>query len=138
MIVGAGALWGSATVYTKKYLAGKAGAVHVLFFNVLFSLPILFGMSLLWETPIVAPLTWMGFASVAYQSVLVAFITYLVWTELIIRYPVSLIHAFAFFTPVMGVLISGVIILKEPVGLFLVIGLVLVSLGLVLINRPDR
>ena len=42
MIVGAGALWGSATVYTKKYLAGKAGAVHVLFFNVLFSMPILF------------------------------------------------------------------------------------------------
>jgi drug/metabolite transporter (DMT)-like permease len=138
MIVGAGALWGTATVYTKKYLAGKAGAVHVLFFNVLFSLPILFGMSLLWETPLVAPLTWVGLTSVAYQSLIVAFLTYLVWTELIIRYPVSLIHAFAFVTPVMGVFISGVIILREPVGLNLIIGLVLVSLGLVLVNRPNQ
>ena len=138
MVMGAGAIWGSATVYQKKYLTGKAGAAQILFFNVVFSLPILFGMSAIWETPLVAPLTWMGISSVLYQSLVVVFITYLIWTELINRYPVSLIHAFSFFTPVMGVFISGVIILREPVGLNLIVALVLVSLGLVLVNRPDQ
>ncbi len=74
-----------------------------------------------------------------YQSIFVAFLSYLVWFELIHRYPVSLLHAFTFFTPVFGTFISGVLILGEAVTASLVLALSLVSMGMVLVNRqPAR
>jgi len=73
--------------------------------------------------------------ALAYQCIIVAFLSYLVWFELVHRYAVSLLHAFSFFTPVLGVLISGVIILGEPLHASVVVALVLVSLGMVIVNR---
>jgi len=51
---------------------------------------------------------------------------------------VSLLHAFSFLTPVAGVLISGVLILGEPLSGRLAAALVMVCLGLVLVNRHPR
>ncbi len=79
----------------------------------------------------------MGIALV-YQCIVVAFLSYLVWFELIHRYPVSLLAAFTFFTPVSGALISGVLILGEPLTHGIVLSLALVTLGMFLVNRPAR
>jgi drug/metabolite transporter (DMT)-like permease len=70
-----------------------------------------------------------------YQCIVVAFLSYLVWFELIHRYPVSLLHAFSFFTPVFGVFLSGALILGEIMSPSLVVALALVSTGMVLVNR---
>ncbi|MEE9402066.1 MAG: EamA family transporter, partial [Desulfobacteria bacterium] len=64
-----------------------------------------------------------------------AFLSYLVWFQLIHRYPVSLLHAFSFFTPVFGVFLSGALILGEIMSPNLIVALILVSLGMVLVNR---
>jgi len=88
---------------------------------------------------VVSTLSWTGAFSVFYQCIIVAFLSYLVWFELISRYPVSLLHAFTFFTPVLGVLISGVIIMGEPISSNLVAALIMVCLGMVLVNyRPTE
>ncbi|MFH1090342.1 MAG: DMT family transporter [Pseudomonadota bacterium] len=135
MILAAGAVWGAHTVYIKKYLFERTGTLQVLFYSVFFSAPLLLGLSLIFENPMIIGVTWIGVFSVFWQSIVIAFLCYLGWFELIRRYPVSLIHAFSYFTPVFGVLISGALIMKEDITINLIIALVMVSLGMVLINR---
>ncbi len=135
MILAAGALWGATTVYIKKYLSHHTVPLQTLFYQVFFSAPPLFLMSILLEDPIVLSLSLAAGFSVFYQCIIVAFLSYLVWFQLIHRYPVSLLHAFSFFTPVFGVFLSGALILGEIMSPSLIVGLILVSLGMVLVNR---
>ncbi len=132
----AGALWGATTLYLKRFLGQRALAVQTLFYQLFFSAPPLLVASLILENPSTASLTGFGAFSLFYQSVIVAFVSYLAWFVLILRYPASLVQAFTFFTPVAGVLISGVWLLGEPVSLRLFLALLLTSLGLFLVNRP--
>ena len=135
MALTAGALWGATTVYLKKYLSFRTLPLQTLFYQVFFSAVPLFLMSVVLEDPIVSGFSFLTGFSVFYQSIIVAFISYLVWFELIHRYPVSLLHAFSFFTPVFGVFLSGALILGEPISPTLIVALTLVSLGMVLVNR---
>jgi drug/metabolite transporter (DMT)-like permease len=138
MALAGGVLWGSTTVYIKKYLAHRTVPLQTLFYQVFFSTPQLFLMSILLEDPIVSGFSFYGAFSMFYQCIIVAFLSYLAWFELIHRYPVSLLHAFSFFTPVFGVLLSGFIILHEVISPNAVAALLLVSLGMVLVNhRPQ-
>jgi drug/metabolite transporter (DMT)-like permease len=135
MVLAAGALWGCTTVYLKKYLSHRTVPLQTLFYQVFFSAPPLFLMSILLEDPIVPNISLAAGFSVFYQCIIVAFLSYLVWFELIHRYPVSLLHAFTFFTPVFGVFLSGALILGETISPGLVVALTLVSLGMFLVNR---
>ncbi|MFC1579734.1 DMT family transporter [Thermodesulfobacteriota bacterium] len=135
----AGAVWGATTIYIKKYLSYRTVPLQTLFYQVLFSAPPLLFMSLVLENPASASLTWMSGFSLFFQCIIVAFLSYLVWFELIHRYPVSLLHAFTFFAPVFGVFLSGVLILGEAINARLILALILVSLGTLLLNRrPGR
>ena len=135
MALAAGALWGATTVYLKKYLSHRALPLQTLFYQVFFSAAPLFLMSFVLEDPIISGFSFVTGFSVFYQCIIVAFISYLVWFELIHRYPVSVLHAFSFFTPVFGVLLSGALILGELISPRLIVALTLVSLGMVLVNR---
>ena len=134
----AGALWGATTLYLKRFMAQRALAVQTLFYQLLFSAPPLLVASFILEDLSTASLTSFGAFSLFYQSVIVAFVSYLAWFVLILRHPASLVQAFTFFTPLAGVIISGVLILHEPVSSRLLVAMVLISLGLVLVNRPPR
>jgi drug/metabolite transporter (DMT)-like permease len=141
MAIGAGLLWGSTTVYVKRFLAGRTEPLQTLFYQVFFSAPQLLFMSLVLENLFQQPLwhlSWATIFALFYQCIIVAFLSYLVWFVLIHRYPVSLLHAFSFFTPVFGVFLSGALILGEGMGLNLILALILVSLGMVLVNREPR
>ncbi len=135
MALAGGALWGATTVYLKKYLSHRALPLQTLFYQVFFSAAPLFLMSFVLEDPIISGFSFVTGFSVFYQCIIVAFISYLVWFELIHRYPVSVLHAFSFFTPVFGVLLSGALILGELISPRLIVALTLVSLGMVLVNR---
>jgi len=135
MALAGGALWGSTTVYVKKYLSHRTVPLQTLFYQVLFSAPLLLFMSVALEDTIVSSFSLAAGFSVFYQCIIVAFLSYLVWFKLIHRYPVSLLHGFAFFTPVFGVFLSGALILGEVVSPSLIVALALVSLGTVLVNR---
>jgi len=138
MALAGGAMWGATTVYLKKYLSPRTLPLQILFYQVFFSAPLLFLMSIILEDPLVMSFSMAAAFSVFYQCIIVAFLSYLVWLELVQRYPVSLLHAFSYFTPVFGVLLSGALILGEAISLSLMISLALVSLGMVLINhRPE-
>lgn len=137
MALAAAVFWGSTTVYIKKFLVDRASSLQTLFYQVLFSAPLLFALSVALEDPLVSGLSWVGGLSVFYQCIIVAFLSYLAWFELISRYPVSLLHAFTFFTPVFGVLLSGIIIMGELISPSLIAALIMVCLGMILVNhRP--
>ena len=138
MALAGGALWGSTTVYVKKYLSDRTVPLQTLFYQVLFSAPLLLFMSVVLEDTIVSSFSLAAGFSVFYQCIIVAFLSYLVWFKLIHRYPVSLLHGFSFFTPVFGVFLSGALILGEKVSPSLIVALALISLGTVLVNRRPR
>lgn len=134
----AGAFWGATTVYIKRYLADHTVPLQTLFYQVFFSIPLLFGLSFLTEAPIISGFSALTGISLVYQCIIVASVSFIFWFELIHRYPVSLLHAFTFFVPVFGVFLSGVLMLGETITLRLIIALCLVGLGMMLVNyRPE-
>ena len=139
MALAAGLLWGSTTVYIKRFLAHRTVPLQTLFYQVLFSAPLLFLLSAVFgETPVTGS-SAATIGAVFYQCIIVAFLSYLVWFEMIHRYPVSLLHGFTFLTPVVGVFLSGAILLGEPIRPEVILALILVSAGLVVVNRgPGR
>ena len=136
LVLIAAGLWGTTTVYIKRFLAGMVQPLQILFYQVFFSAPLLLLMSLALEPPVTAVPSPLTIFALVYQGFLVAFLSYLVWFHLVDRHPVSLLHAFSFFTPIAGVVISGLLILGEEPPPSLYAALALVSAGVFLINRP--
>jgi drug/metabolite transporter (DMT)-like permease len=138
MALTAGALWAATTLYLKRYLSYQAVPLQTLFYQVFFSAPLLFLLSAVVEDPMVSGFSFVTAFSVFYQCIIVAFLSYLVWFQLVHQYPVSLLHAFSFFTPVFGVFLSGLLILGEVITPNVVVALIFVSMGMVLVNRRPR
>ena len=134
----AGAMWGATTVYIKKYLVHHTEPIQILFYQLLFSAPFLLIFSIILEDSVIWSVSAILAFSLFYQCIIVAFLSYLVWFVLVSRHPVSLMHAFSFFTPVFGVIFSGILILGETVDPNLVMALILVSLGMVLVNYQPK
>ncbi len=137
LLVG-GALWGATNLYLKRFLAGRAVPLQTLFYQLAFSAPLLFLLSAMMEDRVLLGMSWSVGMALLYQCIIVAFLSYLVWFELIHRYPVSLIAAFTFFTPVFGAFISGALVLGEPLTSAVLTSLTLVTAGMFLVNRPAR
>ena len=134
----AAALWALTTIYIKRRLVGSVSFHNTLFYQTLFSIPILFLISVfLKETPI-DHLNAVIILSVAFQGIVVAFVSYLLWFYLVHEYPISRLSAFTFLTPVFAI-ISCVVFLHEPLTWKLLLSLILVSLGIYVVNtKPPK
>ena len=75
-----------------------------------------------------------GMVSLAFQTVVGAFASYLVWMWMLGRYPATRLSVFVFLTPVFA-LLFGALWLGETVSVNLVVGIALVGAGVVLVNR---
>ncbi len=135
--LGAALLWAVTTIYIKKRLVGRVSHHHTLFYQTVFSIPILFILSILFQEVPIQRIDALILSSVLFQGIIIAFISYLVWFYLVHTYPVSLLSAFTFLTPVFAT-ISGVIFINEPLTLTLVSSLILVSLGIYVVNLKQR
>jgi len=137
--IGGAVFWGATTLYIKKYMAEKVHPINTFLYQLVFSIPILFGMSCLLEPRWVYRIDALILGSLFYQSIIVAFMSFMVWFVLIHTYPVSVLSVFTFFAPVFGVLF-GTLLLHEEFTISLMAGLPLVCLGIVLVNwrRPPE
>jgi drug/metabolite transporter (DMT)-like permease len=136
--VAAAALWAATSIYIKRFMLDKPITHYqTLFAQLFFSIPVLAAgwLVLEWGQPL--RLDGLVIGSLVYQSVVIAFMSYLLWFWLIHRYQVSRLAAFTFLAPLSGVVLSGVL-LKEPLTTFLIVGLLLVAAGLYLVNRPEK
>ncbi|MBK0391402.1 DMT family transporter [Ramlibacter algicola] len=134
MALAAGTLWGLTTLVIRASSLGKASAEKTLFYQVA-------------VTALVAPLlslalgeTWSlaysahAWGSLAAQTLVGAFASYLVWMWMLRHYPATQMSSFTFLTPVFA-LVFGVALLSEPLTLQLVLALAGVAAGIVLVNR---
>jgi drug/metabolite transporter (DMT)-like permease len=135
MIVAAAVFWGATTVLIKAGPLARIEPSKTLLYQLAVSAVVMplgslvkgeSGIGLI--TPIIA-------ASLAYQTIWVAFITFLAWFWLIRNYPASRLVSFNFLTPIFGV-IAGGLLLNEPITSRLLLTLALVGAGIYLVNRP--
>ncbi|MBP8625113.1 MAG: DMT family transporter [Syntrophorhabdales bacterium] len=134
-IIGA-VFWAATTIYIKRYLALSVHPINTFLYQLIFSVPIIFICALFFEDKWVIDLNLNVVGSVFFQSVIVAFMSYLAWFNLIHEYPVARLSVFTFLTPVFGVLF-GIIISKEHMTVGLIWGLVLVCLGIYFTNSQN-
>lgn len=135
MLAGAAILWGATTVLIKASPLSRINASKTLLYQLAVSAVVLPMASLIKGESGIA-LTPLIVGCIAYQTVWVAFITYLAWFWLIRHYPPSRLASFTFLTPLFGVLAGG-LLLDEPITGGLLLALVLVGAGIYLVNRAD-
>lgn len=136
MEVAAALAWSGTTLYLKVALAeGGLNEVSALFYQVLFSLPLLIGAALVVERGAHFSLTGEVVAAFAFQT-LVPTASYLVWFAMIQRFRVSQLAAFTLLAPPFGVF-AGAAMLGEPLGWPLLLGLALVTVGIYVVMTPQ-
>ena len=138
LALAAGTLWGLTTLVIRASKLSTASAEKTLFYQVgvtAFVAPLLsLGLGETWSLDYSA----YAWGSLAAQTVIGAFASYLAWMWLLRHYPATQMSSFTFLTPVFA-LVFGVVLLHEPLTLQLALALVGVAAGIVLVNRkPAR
>ena len=130
----AGVLWGATTLAIRATALGQASAEKTLFYQLGVSGLVLLVAAGLGAPPLHLDLSALAWSSLAFQTVVVSFASYLVWFWLIRHYPTTRLASFTMLTPVFG-LVLGALLLGEPVTTRLLIALATVAAGIVLVNR---
>jgi drug/metabolite transporter (DMT)-like permease len=134
-----GALWASTTLCVRLSPAlSAAPPATLLWLQLAGSAPILFAVSWWWGEispwPTIGALGWLA---LFYQTVVIAFASYLAWFGLILTYPAARIAGFTFLAPVFGIL-AGWALLGERLSWGLFAGVVAIAIGMRMINtRPE-
>ncbi|MBU1342144.1 MAG: DMT family transporter [Proteobacteria bacterium] len=134
MLMIAAVLWGATTVVIKSGPLAVISPSKTLLYQLAVSALVLPLSSLALGEPGMTTLSPLVMASLFYQIVWIAFITYIAWFWLISNYAVSRLASFTFLTPLFGVL-AGAVFLNEQITLYLVCALFMVGTGIYLINR---
>jgi drug/metabolite transporter (DMT)-like permease len=130
----AGILWGLTTLVIRSSKMATASAEKTLFYQVAVTAgiaPLLsLGMGERWSLDYSA----YAWVSIALQTVIGAFASYLAWMWMLRHYPATQLSSFTFLAPLFALLL-GVVLLDERLTLQLVIALTAVAAGIVLVNR---
>jgi drug/metabolite transporter (DMT)-like permease len=130
----AGALWGMTTVVVRASRLATAAPSKTLLYQLAVSAVLLSALALATGNVHVGPMTTTTWLSLVYQSVGVAFASYLIWFWLLTRYSAARLASFSFLSPLFGVTF-GVLVLGESIGVRFVGAVVLVFVGISLVNR---
>jgi drug/metabolite transporter (DMT)-like permease len=130
-----GIAWGATTLVIKASALNRAAAEKTLLYQLVVSAPILAVGALLFGERMGGVPSAVPLGSLAFQTVWVVAITYLVWFALIVRYSASRLSAFTFLTPLFGVA-AGHVVLGDPLTTAFLAAVALVAAGLILVNRP--
>jgi drug/metabolite transporter (DMT)-like permease len=129
--------WGATTLVIKGSRINRISPDKTLLYQLGVSAVVLLPLSWLLDKPGFAMPSALSLGALAFQTIWVAFITYLVWFWLIAHYPAAKLSSFSFLTPLCGVL-AGAALLGEPVTPLLVVAMSLVGIGIYLVNRVPR
>jgi drug/metabolite transporter (DMT)-like permease len=127
-------LWGATTVLIKAGRLGHVVPEKTLFYQLAVSALILPPISLWLGESWPRSVSPAALGSMGFQTVCVAFLSYLAWFWLVRHYPAARVSSFTFLTPLFGVLAGGVL-LGERLSPSLALALALVAIGIYLVNR---
>jgi drug/metabolite transporter (DMT)-like permease len=130
----AGALWGATTLAVRGSALTGASAEKTLLYQLVVSALLLVVGALATHAPLPSHVSTLAWASLAFQVVVVTFVSYLVWFWLIRHYPATKLSSFTMLTPIFGLLL-GAVLLSEPITLRLVLALATVAAGIYVVNR---
>ncbi|TFZ06730.1 DMT family transporter [Ramlibacter henchirensis] len=130
----AGTLWGLTTLVIRSSKLATASAEKTLFYQVAVTALVAPLLSLLLGERWSLDYSAYAWGSLAVQTFIGAFASYLAWMWLLRHYPATLMSSFTFLTPVFA-LVLGVVLLREPLTAQLVLALAGVAAGIVLVNR---
>jgi drug/metabolite transporter (DMT)-like permease len=129
-------LWASTIVLIRATKLARTSATKTLFYQLAVSAGLVL-VSIALGEPGVVRVTPLAVAVMAYQSVLVAFASYLVWFWLLTRYYAARLSVLTSMSPLFGVA-AGVIFLGERLTPAFIAAALLVAAGIVLVNLPAR
>lgn len=127
-----GAVWGATTVLIRTTRLSVTPAAHTLFYQLATAFVLLTGTALVTGQGHISPvpaLLW----NLAFQALVVSFVSFLTWFWLLTRYRASQLGVFSFMSPLMGVML-GVLLLDEPLTIRFIIGAGGVLVGIVIVS----
>jgi drug/metabolite transporter (DMT)-like permease len=137
LTVGGAAMWAATTLLVKATALLRVSPEKALGYQVATSIPILaFAAWVSGETMTRVPGP-LSLLLMAYQSIWIVGLTFLLWFALVKAYSASKLSAFTFITPLFGVMASYLILHDTLTPVFGAAAL-LVIVGLYLVNRPVR
>ncbi len=134
LMVAAALFWAATTLTIKASRLNSTSPEKVMLYQLVVSAPILaIGAAVSGERIVNMP-SALAVGSLAYQTVWVVSVTFVIWFALIKNYSANRLSAFSFLTPLFGVA-AGHLVLGEPMTLVFAAAVALVAAGLVLVNR---
>jgi len=127
-----GAAWGATTVVIRTTALSRTSATQTLLFQLLGAGLILLAFAYATDTAWLHP-TPAVIGSLVFQTVVVAFASFLAWFWLLRTYLASRLGVFTFLTPLSGVAL-GVLLLNEPLEPRFVVGAALVLSGILVVS----
>ena len=134
MMVGAALFWAATTLTIKASPLTRASAEKVMLYQLVVSAPVMAIAAILLGERITHAPSALSIGSMAYQTVWVVSVTFVIWFALIARYSASRLSAFTFLTPLFGVA-AGHLVLGDPLTPAFAAAVALVAAGLMLVNR---
>ena len=134
LVLLAGFLLGTVMVFSK-FLIRHLTAFEVAVWQMIYGVPAFLLLSFWMEQERSYNITASVAVALFYQGAIVAAFCFVAWTGILRRHSVSQVSAFNFTTPLLGVLLSWVL-LAEPISSGFILGVSLIALGIYLVaNR---
>jgi drug/metabolite transporter (DMT)-like permease len=134
MMVGSALFWAATTLTIKASSLTRTSAEKVMLYQLAVSAPVMAVAALLAGERITHMPTMVALGALAYQTIWVVSVTFVIWFALIVRYSASRLSAFTFLTPLFGVA-AGHLVLGDPLTPAFAAAVALVAVGLLLVNR---
>lgn len=129
--------WAATTVVIRATALAQVTATKVLLYQLVVSAAVMFPLSWLVGERGIGVLSAQTLWAMAYQIVIVAFLSYLAWFWLLTRYLAGRLLVFSFLTPLFGVLFGMLLMGDQPSLCFFVAAAMVVG-GILLVNLPAR
>lgn len=129
-------IWGGNAIYTKRIIKDYHYSQATLY-PVAISGPLFLISALFWDQETVRFIDSSIIIAMVYQTFVTASFGLISWVMLIKAYGATTLHSYIFIMPLAGVFL-GIVMLGEPLTVNLVGAIVMVTVGLIIANRPKR
>ena len=128
----AGFCWGMTTIAIRTTVLSDVPAPQTLFYQLAISGTMLVVAAAVSGQAGMQP-SWALAGNIAFQAIVIAFCSYLLWFWMLTKYKASQLGVFSFMTPMFGVVL-GVVLLGEPLTRQFIVGAVCVLGGIMLVT----
>lgn len=135
MLLCGGVAWGLTTLLVKATTLARSSPEKTLQYQLVVSTPLIAVAAWLFGERMTQMPSALAIGSLAYQTIWVVAITFLIWFTMVMRYSASRLSAFTFLTPLFGVF-AGHVAMGDPITPGFAVSVALVIGGLILVNRP--